>query len=243
MDRGKAVFPTTRRSAVVGAASEDPAERERALEALVTSYWRPVYKYVRFKWGAPDEDARDLTQGFFTRAIEKGTFREYDPARARFRTYLRLCLDGYVANERKAAGRRKRSPGTALLALDFRGAEEELQSTLPDPRMDLEEFFHREWIRSLVGRAVERLREECAARGKEAAFRAFELYDLEEPGETRVTYESLSSTLGLPVTGVTNALAFARRELRRILIESLREITGSEEEFQDEARALFGVEK
>ena len=34
--------------------------------------------------------------------------------RGSFRTYLRTCLDRFVANEKKAAGRAKRSPGTPL---------------------------------------------------------------------------------------------------------------------------------
>ena len=42
------------------------------------------------------------------------------------------------------------------------------------------------------------------------------------------------------MTDVTNYLAFARREFRRLLLEKLREITSSEEELEAEARALLG---
>jgi hypothetical protein len=41
---------------------------------------------------------------------------------------------------------------------------------------------------------------------------------------------------------VTNRLAAARRDFRRILLEQLRAITGSESEFREEARALLGLE-
>jgi len=41
---------------------------------------------------------------------------------------------------------------------------------------------------------------------------------------------------------VTNYLAFARREFRRIALERLREMAASDEEFRREARALLGVE-
>src|SRR6266545_8142728 len=91
-------FPLTRRSVVRAAASADPETRRRAFEALVAAYWRPVYKYLRLEWSAPGEDAEDLTQGFFARALEKGFFDRFDPSRSRFRTYLRTCLDGFVAN-------------------------------------------------------------------------------------------------------------------------------------------------
>jgi hypothetical protein len=48
--------------------------------------------------------------------------------------------------------------------------------------------------------------------------------------------------MSVPVTQVTNYLAWARREFRRIVLEELRELSGSEEEFRREARALLGVD-
>jgi hypothetical protein len=42
------------------------------------------------------------------------------------------------------------------------------------------------------------------------------------------------------VSDVTNALAWARREFRKIALGRLRELCGSEEEFHREARAAFG---
>jgi hypothetical protein len=44
------------------------------------------------------------------------------------------------------------------------------------------------------------------------------------------------------VSQVTNHLHWARRELRREVLETLRETTASEEEYRAEARALLGVE-
>ncbi len=40
---------------------------------------------------------------------------------------------------------------------------------------------------------------------------------------------------------MTNYLAFARREIRRLVLEKLREITATEEEFRAEAAAVLGV--
>lgn len=117
---GRGGFPETRHSIVRGVASQDEAERSRAFGALVESYWRPVYKYARLKWGLPREDAEDLTQAFFARALEKAFFDRYDPAQARFRTFLRTCLDGFAANDWKAARRLKRGGGAQTLSLDGR---------------------------------------------------------------------------------------------------------------------------
>jgi hypothetical protein len=90
----------------------------------------------------------------------------------------------------------------------------------------------------LFGLAVEELRQLCVARERERTFRLFEAYDLE--GNESISYEQLSNEYGIAVTDVTNALAWARREFRRIALQRLRELCGSEEEFQREARAAFG---
>jgi RNA polymerase sigma factor (sigma-70 family) len=234
-------FPTTRHSVVAATRSPDPEERSRALEALAQAYWKPVYKYLRWRWNESNEDAKDSTQAFFTRAIEKAFFEDYDPRRAKFRTYLRVCLDRFLANERKSAQRQKRSPRSEILSLDFDGAERELDLQRPAEGIGPEDYFHREWVRSLFGTAVERLRDDCRGRGKELSWRLFELYDLgEDPSAETASYEDLAARFEVSVSAVTNALAFARREFRSIVLELLRESTGSEEEFRAEARAVLG---
>jgi DNA-directed RNA polymerase specialized sigma24 family protein len=234
-------FPATRQSVIVATRSADPRLRERALDALVSSYWRPVYKYLRVRWQASAEDAQDLTQGFFAAALEKGFFDRYEPARARFRTFLRACLDGFVAKQRQSAGRRKRGGGIRHLALDFQDAEGELRQLDIASDLDMEEYFHREWVRHLVAEAVAALRRQCEAEGKPLHFTLFERYDLEGPdAAVRPSYAGLAAELGLPVTQVTNWLAWARRRFRALLLDALREATGSDEEFRAEARALLG---
>lgn len=232
-------FPSTRRSAVFATGSADAGQRRQAFEVLVEAYWRPVYKYIRLKWGASGDEAQDLTQGFFTRAIEKSFFAGYEPAKGSFRTFLRACLEGFVANERKSAQRIKRGGGTEVLSLDFESAEGELRQHEPPAGLSMEDYFRQEWVRSLFGLAVESLREECAARGKQAHFGLFERYDLDE---AEATYEELAREFGLSVSDVTNYLAFARREFRRIVLDKLRETTGDDQEFRSEARLLLGVD-
>jgi len=234
-------FPATRHSAVLAAQSDDLIERERGLAILVETYWRPAYKYLRIRFRESNEDAKDLTQGFFTRALEKDFFDGYDPEKGSFRTYLRTCLDRFVANEKKAAGRAKRSPGTPLIPLDFEGAEGELARQDPPDPATMEQYFHAEWVRGLFALAVEKLREECMLRGKDLPYRLFERYELDRDPDEKLTYERLAEEFQIPATQVTNFLAFARREFRRIVLEKLREITATDREFREEARSLLGV--
>jgi RNA polymerase sigma factor (sigma-70 family) len=235
-----AAFPATRGSVVRAAGSADAAVRRQAQEALIAAYWKPVYKYVRFKWGAANEDAKDLTQAFFARAMERDFFDRFDPTKARFRTFLRVCVDGFVANERRAAGRLKRGPAE-LLPLDFEGAEGEFCRHPPAAGSDPDDFFRREWLRELFALAVEDLRHECAASDRNTHFALFERYDLDGPDAAEgLTYARLGEEFGLPATQVTNYLALARREFRRLLLDRLRECTAGEEEYQQELRTLFG---
>jgi len=240
-------FPTTRRSALLAARSADAAERSRGYGAIVSTYWRPAYTYVRLHWKQPEEDARDLVQGFFAHAWEKGFFERYDPVRARFRTWLRVCLDGFVSNARQAAAREKRGGGVSPLSLDFAAAEADLASRLPgpgfagSPAADPETLFEREWVRTFLEDGLAALREACEASGRTIHWRLFHRYDVEEhPAGEEPSYAGLAAEFGVPVTQVTNHLHWARREYRRLVLERLRELTLDEREFRAEARRLLG---
>lgn len=228
-----APFPTTRRSVVLALGSADAGERTRAFDTLVALYWKPLYKFARVAWGRTREDAEDLTQTFFARSFEKETLAAYDATKASFRTFLRLLFERFAANENKAEHRIKRGGGQ--VQLDFDAAEVEIahEPATASP----EEYFHREWIRSVFALAVERLR----ARAKEIDFAIFEAYDLSD--DRGVSYRELASSFAITETTVTNRLAAARRQFRAIVLETLREATASESEFRSEARALLGSDE
>ncbi len=235
-------FPLTRFSVLEAVGSGDVRLREEALEALARAYWKPVYKYLRIHWHAEPADAEDLAQGFFLRAIDTGVFDRFDPDRARFRTWLRLCLDGFVANERKAASRKKRGGGAVTLSLDFEDAEGELRRIQIPAGDDPEAFFRRESARHLFALAITTLRQRLDDADKHLWFAVFEQYDLAPPETARPTYQELATRFDVPVTQITNWLHATRRELRGIVLDSLRSISGTEREFRQEAAELLGVE-
>jgi DNA-directed RNA polymerase specialized sigma24 family protein len=233
-------LPATRHSIVAAVRSADTAIRRDGFETLVTVYWKPVYKYLRVKWHASADAAEDTTQEFFARAIEKGFFDSYDPAKARFRTFLRLCLDRFVANQRKAAGRQKRGGAHPPVPLDFETAEGELRQRDVAVPGDLDEYFHREWVRSLLALAVDDLRAEYDGAGKALQFLVFQRYDLDGPTSgDGATYGGLARELGIAATDVTNYLSAARKAFRRLVLERLRSICGDSSEFEAEARHLL----
>ena len=98
-------------------------------------------------------------------------------------------------------------------------------------------------MRSLFTLSIETLRQRYEESGREVYFQLFQLYDLrdDEPGE-KISYASLAKQFGISTTDVTNHLAAARREFRKIVLDKLRELTATDEEFRNEARAILGVE-
>jgi DNA-binding Lrp family transcriptional regulator len=81
------------------------------------------------------------------------------------------------------------------------------------------------------------LRDGCAAAGRAQHYALLEEYDL---GEARPTYRELADRFGISVTDVTNRLFRVRRELRRIVLDVLRELAANDEEYREQARALLG---
>ena len=233
-------FPPTRLSVVQRTRSTDEDTRRLAYATLIEAYWKPVYKYLRLKWHLDPDEAADLTQEFFTTTLEKDVVERYDAERARFRTYLRLCLDGFAANVKKAEGRLKRGGGVKTVPLDFETAEGELAQHEPSVPADVEELFYQEWVRALFQSAVHDLRTAAHASGRKVMFAVFEKYDLADPSGDRPTYAAIAHELGLTPATVTNHLAAMRRQFRRHVLGRLRDLTTSDEEFEAEAKRLLG---
>jgi RNA polymerase sigma factor (sigma-70 family) len=232
-------FPPTRLSVVARTRSDDEETRRVALGTLIDAYWKPVYKYLRIKWRLDPDEAADLTQDFFTNALETDVLSRYDAERARFRTYLRLCVDGFASNARKAEGRLKRGGGVSTVSLDFQSAEGELVRHEPAVAADVDDLFYQEWVRALFQRAVDDLRKASDTSGRATMFAVFERYDLVDQAE-RPTYGSIAHELGLTTATVTNHLAAMRRQFRRHVLDRLRDLTTTDEEFEVEAKRLLG---
>lgn len=227
-----AMFPQTPPSAISLLRSVDAGSRARGVRVVAEVYWAVVYRYLRLRFRMTPEQAEDTVQAFFLHLVESDLFSNYDPARARFRTFLRQCLDNFAITEfRKASAQRRR---VEELDLDFASVEATLGTEAPDPSS-----FDRDWVRRVAEVAVERLLVALEKAGKHThaeLFRRFHLHD-DVP-----SYQAVADELGVSVTNVTNWLHFARREFRTIALALLREITASEAEFADEAREVFGID-
>lgn len=216
----KGVFPETRYSVLHGIEASEPHLRAAAWERFSEAYWKPAFRYLCLRWRLDREAAEDWTQEFFAGLLAKQVVERYEAARGSFHNYLRVCLDNHVRS--RLSARRQNEP------LDF---------DLPDQAPSPEEIFLREWQREIMSLALRDLEALASERGKQAAFAIFAAYDLaaaERPG-----YEELAAQHQVPLTQVTNYLAWARRELRRLALERVAALSTNESEYRAEARRLF----
>jgi DNA-directed RNA polymerase specialized sigma24 family protein len=234
------VFPPTRHSVIERMRSADTGTRREAFGDLAEGYWKPLYKYLRIHWQASHDVAQEWTQAFFSEALQKEWLARYEPEKARFRTFIRLCADRFVMNARQSESRIKRGGGLELLPLDFPAAEAEMARHRLTAAPDAEEFFRREFVRTLFERAVSDVRAEFTAAGRDVPLALFERYDIDPP--SNISYASLAEEFGLSTAQVTNYLAQVRRSFRQHALETLRSLCGTDDEYRREARELFGVE-
>lgn len=213
------LFPTTRWTLIL-ASREGTEARRGALEALFTTYWRPVYVYLRRK-GLAAEAAEDVVQGFFASLLERDFLERADPARGRFRSYLRVSVDHYLANLYEKEAAQKRGGGLRFVPLDTILAERDLPAAPDDPGA----AFDREWAVAVMERALSRLRQEYEdgkRRGRlETVLRFFGF------GEAP-SYAEAAAECGMNVAQFKASLHRARGRFREMLREEVAGTVGED---------------
>ena len=118
-----------------------------AQEALVKLYLPPVIRYLRASGAG--QDAEDLAQEVFLRLFHRDVLARADPHAGRFRSLLLAVARNVLRGERTKAQAQKRGGGRELLSLE--------EDQVPQAER---EAFDREWLLSLLERAIERLAQE-----------------------------------------------------------------------------------
>ena len=226
-----ASFPTTRWSLVLHAAG--PAACHSAVCELCSRYWPPVYAFIRREVREPEE-AKDLTQDFFLRLLEKHDLLPTRAEHSRFRSFLLVAIRHFLSNQRDRVRAKKRGGGIVPFPLDFDegGRREPVDSLTP------EKVFEREWAVTLVDETLRALRLECEAAGKGSQFEALKQC---LAGEASGTYEQIGSGLGMTEGAVKVAVHRLRRRFRALLREEIAETVADPADVDDELRYLFSV--
>jgi RNA polymerase sigma-70 factor (ECF subfamily) len=231
-------FPTTRLSIVLAAAAETGSQSNDALDALCRAYWPPLYAFIR-RNGHDEDAARDLTQAFIARLIEKGTLRQFERGRGRFRTFLLACLKHFLSNQRDLERARKRGGGRAFISIDDTGAFERWSRLEPADRTTPETIFERQWALEVLQQAMSRLEEDCAREGGASRFRCLKPY-LTREGDAPA-YRDAAGELGITEGAVKVAVHRLRERFHHCLRDQVSLTVAHASDIGDEIRYLIAA--
>jgi len=232
VDRGQQWFATTHWSVVLAAKADDTPQASQAMGNLCRTYWPPLYAYIR-REGHDATEAEDLTQEFFARLLEKDFLGHLHHQRGKFRSFLLTFLKHFLAEQRRKAGAQKRGGGQVLVSLDATIGEE---GYLLEPVDELtpDQVFERRWAQTVLQTALNRLREEFAARGQIRLFELLQDYQPREPGGQ--SYADIGRELGMTEAAVKSAVQRMRQRHRELLREEIAQTVSRPEEIEEELR-------
>jgi RNA polymerase sigma factor (sigma-70 family) len=230
-------FPTTCWSRIVAAVDPGAPLAREALAELCRAYWFPLYAYIRRRGYAPDR-ALDLTQDLFVRLLEKDVLAAADPARGRFRTFLRAVCADFLANRRDWENALKRGGGRPIVPIASNEAEGRYARE-PAHELTPERIFDRNWALILLGRVLEQLREECRVAGQSLTFEV--LSPILTDGSRAVAYRALATRLSTTEGAVRVAVHRLRRRYGERLREEIAATVDEPAEIDDEIRDLFAA--
>lgn len=227
-------FDTTSWSVILKASVGGSSEARRALAILCETYWPPVYAFIRRK-GHSAADAEDLTQGYFSRFLEKAYVKDFRVEAGRFRTFLCASVQHFLANERDRERAQKRGGGRVPLSLDAEAAEERYRAE-PVDRVTPETLFERQWAATMLARCLGRLRETEGSEGRER-FDRLKPFLAADGQELR--YVELARQLGTSESAARVAVHRLRRRFGQVLRDEVARTVTDPGEVEAELRWLL----
>lgn len=225
------MYQTTRWSLVRSASRANPDSRV-ALDELCRIYRPAVLAYLR-RSGLGREAAEDRTQSFFLHLLERDLPGKADPARGRFRLFLRTALRNHVSHEREREQAQRRAAPGELLTLDPE------REPADDARAGPEHAFDLAWAVTVLERALARLQADFAGRGlaEEFALLRPALTEGFDAGEL----DALAQRLGARPNTVSARLARLRQRLRESVREELADTVAEANDVDAELQHLRGL--
>jgi RNA polymerase sigma-70 factor (ECF subfamily) len=230
-------FHTTHWSVVFAARDKDATAGKEALGLLCSTYWYPLYAFIR-RQGASPHEAEDLTQEFFRRFLERDAPTGVQPAAGKFRSFLLSCLKNFLANERERANAQRRGGGQPLVSLN--GGEAETRYSLePADHLTPEMMYERRWAFAVVERTMSELRHEYDAEQKSELFE--QLQGFLPCGHGNVSRADLAAKRRVSVGAIDVAVHRLRQRFGALLREQVAQTVSSEAEVEEEIRYLISV--
>jgi DNA-directed RNA polymerase specialized sigma24 family protein len=234
--QGAVAFATTHWSLVLEAQGESPVAQE-ALEKLCRIYWRPIHSFLR-RQGLAQEEAEDLTQGFFALLLERGDFGAVRREKGRLRSYLLASLKHFLADERRRAMAIKRGKGERPIPLEDLRADEWMDMAPADP-LTAELIYERRWASTVLERVLNLLKDEYAATRNPALFDSLTQLLPDEPGAP--SRADIAAQFGMTENAVTQAFHRFRQRYQSLLREEIAHTVATPGDIDDELSHLIAV--
>ena len=234
--RQERCFNTTHWSVILSARKSNTLIADEALEKLCRVYWLPVYYYIRRK-SPSDCDAEDLTQEFFFRLLDKNYLAQVDPSKGRFRSFLLVAVNHFLANEWDRVRAVKRGGRVSFISfetLTVEGAQFTGTDSLTPATV-----FEQRWAMALLAHVLNQLREEHVDCGKEILFEHLKVFLTGE--KLPSTYAALADQLGTTEGALKMAVGRLRHRYAELIRAEIANTVTSPNEIDDELRHLFSV--
>lgn len=227
-------FHTTHWPIVLAAQAQEKTSAQEALTRLCSTYWYPLYAFVR-RSGRDRHEAEDLTQEFFARLLAKNGLASVRPEHGRFRSFLLASLKNFLANDWDKNHAIKRGGQCSIVSWDEQAAESRY---LFEPRHEAtpEKLFEQSWALTVIESVLDLLRREYTDTGKGPLFEAIQAY-LEEEGAD--TYAEIAAKLAMKEGAVKMAVLRLRENFRIRLRSEVAQTVATADEVDEELQQLF----
>ena len=212
-------------------------EAKEALASLCSTYWYPLYAFIR-RSGISPHDAEDLTQEFFYNFLERDSLRNVAPAAGKFRSYLLACLKNFLSNRRRDQRTQRRGSGAALISLDASAADTRYMREATD-KMTPESLFDMRWACTVLEQAMAELRREYVQRANGEMFDDLSGFLTDREGTA--PRDKLATKHGISVGAIDVAIHRLRQRFGALLREQIMQTVSAADEVDEELRYLISI--
>ncbi|MFP4055172.1 MAG: RNA polymerase sigma factor [Phycisphaerae bacterium] len=219
----------------------DTSQRQAALGLITRQYWKPVYTYLVRK-GFRREQAKDITQGFFTDVIlGRGLVAKAAPEKGRFRSFLLTAVNNYANDVLRRQSAASRHPREGLVSLEGMEYTERYDPPVEEPP---EDAFHREWAAQLLEEVIADVESQCRRLGQQKHWEVFRRRVLLPVIHSRKAPAFADVANELDIPSPTRAMTMndtVRRKFETTLRRHVRPYVETARDVDDEIRQLIEI--
>jgi RNA polymerase sigma-70 factor (ECF subfamily) len=231
-------FLTTHWSLIDDIQSSDDGNRA-LIGLLLDRYWKPVYCYLRRK-GYDNEQAKDLTQGFFHEVVlNRNLMQRAEQRKGRFRSFLLHALNQYLIDQKREKMAQKRAPAERLVSLDIAHPPVVPQTI---SRSGPEDSFNYAWKSALLDQVLSQVQVKCCRQGMEIHWNVFHDRVVEPILENREAPSLKEICARYAVEDevkASNMIVTVKRRFQSALREYVRNTVISENQIDEELREIL----